>query len=143
MGTVHGSCHCGALSVTFTSPSAVEDLNWRQCGCGFCRRHGAIYATDPHGHLAVAAGAGALGRYRFGHGTADFLLCKTCGVLVGVAAEIDGALRGVVNLAVMDPPLSSSSPVPVVDLDGEDVLTRIERRRRHWIGHVEIKEVSS
>lgn len=115
----------------------------RRCGCGFCRRHGGVYTADPMGHLTVTAAKGALGRYRFGHRTADFLLCAHCGVLVAVAAEIDGVLRGVVNLAVMDPQPDLSSDIPVMDFEEESEEDRTNRRRRNWIGRVDIEEVAS
>lgn len=140
MGEVHGSCHCGAVRVSYASDSPTAP---RRCGCGFCRRHGSIYAADPAGRLEVAAPVGSLNRYRFGLCSADFLLCAHCGVLVAVVAEIGDALRGVVNLAVMEPPLALPSDIPVMDFEGESEEDRTARRRRNWVGHVEIKEVPS
>lgn len=140
MGERHGSCHCGAVEIAY---STAKPLPMRRCGCGFCRRHGCVYTTDPAGRLTVTAKAGALVRYRFGHRNADFLLCAQCGVLVAVTAGIDGALRGVVNLAVMEPPVDLPPDIPVMDFEGESEEDRINRRRRNWIGHVEIKEVPS
>jgi hypothetical protein len=140
MDDLRGSCHCGAVEITY---STAKPLPLRRCGCGFCRRHGSVYTTDPAGHLTVKAARQALGRYRFGHRTADFLLCAHCGVLVAVTAEIDGTLRGVVNLAVMEPRPDLPSDIPVMDVEGESEDDRINRRRRNWIGHVEIKEIPS
>jgi len=140
MGEVHGSCHCGAVRVSYASDGPMAG---RRCGCGFCRRHGSLYTTDPAGRLSIGAVAGSLRSYRFGQHTADFLLCAHCGVLVAVAAEIDGALRGVVNLAVMEPPPDLPSDIPVMDFEGESEEDRTARRRRNWIGRVEIKEVPS
>jgi hypothetical protein len=140
MGEVRGCCHCGAVRVSYVSEGAMAG---RRRGCGFCRRHGSLYTSDPAGRLTIEAAAGSLIRYRFGQRTADFLLCAHCGVLVAVTAEIDGAMRGGVNLAVMDPPLPSSAEVPVMDFSAETEVERTARRRRNWIGHVEIREVSS
>lgn len=138
MADFHGACHCGAIRAAY---STDKPLAFRRCGCGFCRRHGGTYSTDPDGSLVVEAGAGGLSRYRFGHGTAQFLLCPHCGVFVAVVAEIDGRLRAVVNMAVMEPPLHFSSDIPVMDFDGESDEDRTNRRRRNWIGAVTIKEM--
>jgi hypothetical protein len=140
MADLHGSCHCGAVKIAY---STAKPLPMRRCGCGFCRRHGSVYTADPEGHLTVTAARGALGCYRFGHRTADFLLCAHCGVLVVVAAEIDGALRGVVNLTITEPPPHFPSDIPVLDFEGESDEDRTDRRRRNWIGHVEIEEIPS
>lgn len=140
MGEVHGSCHCGAVRVSYASDGAMAG---RRCGCGFCRRHGSLYTSDPAGRLRIEAVGGALSRYRFGQRTADFLLCAHCGVLVAVTAEIDGALRGGVNLAVMEPPVPAAADAPVMNFDAETESERTARRRRNWIGHVEIREAQS
>jgi hypothetical protein len=139
MGEVHGSCHCGALRVFYASDGPMAG---RRCGCGFCRRHGSLYTTDPAGWLRIEAAAGAMNRYRFGQRRADFLLCGHCGTLVAVTAEIDGTLRGVVNLAVMDPPMAPSAEVPVLNFDAETEDERTARRRRNWIGRVTITDGS-
>ena len=140
MGEVHGSCHCGAVRVSYASDGPMAG---RRCGCGFCRRHGGLYTTDPAGRLSIEASAGSLNRYRFGQRTADFLLCAHCGVLVAVTAGIDGILRGVVNLAVMESPVDLPSDIPAMDFEGESEQDRTARRRRTWIGNVDIEEVPS
>lgn len=137
MAGLAGVCHCGAVRVAYATDVPVGP---RRCGCGFCRRHGAVYTADPAGRLTVTVRAGMLNRYRFGHRTADFLLCSGCGVLMGVAAEIDGSLRGVVNLTVMEPAPAFPPDVPVMDFGGESEEDRTARRRRNWIGHVIIEE---
>jgi hypothetical protein len=138
MAEFRGHCHCGAVRVAYTSD---KEPAFRRCGCGFCRRHGGTYSTDPDGTLAVEAATGSLSHYRFGHRTADFLLCAHCGVFVAVTAEIDGRTRAVVNMAVMEPPPAFPPDIPLMDFEGESEEDRTHRRRRNWIGAVTIKEM--
>jgi hypothetical protein len=137
MAEFRGSCHCGAVRVGYATDKPPA---FRRCGCGFCRRHGGTYSTDPQGSLWVEAEAGSLTRYRFGHGTAEFLLCARCGVFMAVVAEIDGRPRAVVNMAVMEPPPDFPPDIPLMDFEGESDEDRTNRRRRTWIGAVTVKE---
>ena len=60
----------------------------RYCGCRFCRAHRAVSWSDRHGRLDFwCRTARALERYRFGLKTADFYLCRACGVYVGACLE--------------------------------------------------------
>ena len=36
-----GGCHCGNLSVKFETAEDAARLPIRECGCTFCRKHGA------------------------------------------------------------------------------------------------------
>ena len=141
MTDLHGSCHCGALRLSFHTARPLDALAWRRCGCDFCRRHGGFYTSDPQGRLVVeVTEPGALRRYRFGQKTADFLICAHCGVFMAVTAEIDGHLHAVVNLAVIDPPLAPPADIPIMDFEGETVENRTARRKRNWIGCVHIRD---
>jgi hypothetical protein len=77
-----GSCHCGALRLSYRSAVPPADTELRACQCSFCRRHGSRALSDPAGRVEIEAEAGALNRYRFGLGTADYFLCARCGVYV-------------------------------------------------------------
>jgi hypothetical protein len=71
-------------------------------------------------------------RYRFGSGTADFLLCRTCGVYIGAVCDTAQGLRAVTNInSLMDRaafPPASSFP----DHDQEPVEARLARRAVNW-----------
>src|SRR5689334_7804481 len=78
-----GACHCGNLGLRFESDKTPLELGTRADGCSFCERHRAVYTADPAGRVSIAVRDGSLlSRYRFGTKTADFLLCKACGVFV-------------------------------------------------------------
>ncbi len=140
--TLEGSCHCGDIRVALHLPDADTKLSPRRCGCSFCRRHGGLYVSAPAARLDIAiAHRDAVNRYRFGHGTAEFLVCRTCGVFPAVLSEIDGHLHAVLNANALDPPLAvAESDVPVADYESESTSERLDRRRQRWIGNVTVTE---
>lgn len=126
--TYHGSCHCGATRAEYETDAPVT---LRQDGCGFCSSRGVKSASDPNGRVRVVSERRLL-RYRFGHKTADFLICPTCGTYV--ASVMDGP-RGpvaVINVAGLAISELLDCPVTLASLDGESVDERIERRLSRW-----------
>jgi hypothetical protein len=126
---LRGGCHCGALTVAFTTAYAPEALPLRACQCGFCRRHGARYTTDRQGHLQLVADADALVRYRFGLRTADFLLCGHCGIYV--ACVVDDAFA-CLNSRALDDAARLTQPATPVDYAAETAEIRLTRRHATW-----------
>jgi hypothetical protein len=122
-----GSCHCGALRVEFETDKPLAP---RACQCSFCRKHHARSVSDPDGAATIALDGAAL-RYRFGTGSAEFLVCGRCGNYVGAVQEIDGAIYAVLNLTVFDDPHPELAAEPMV-YDGESAETRATRRRGRW-----------
>ena len=128
-----GHCHCGNLTVAFETAEPPERVPLRACLCTFCRRHGAVWTADPSGSLDVRVGDPALlSRYRFGLGTSEFLVCRTCGVPVAAIADIDGATYAALNANVLDDRSAFAQPPQPVDYDAEAAEDRIARRRRAW-----------
>lgn len=133
--TFCGSCHCGNLSLQLETTRGASELPVRQCGCTFCARHQPRYTSDPQGRVTVRVGEEALlGRYRFGLGLADFLLCRRCGVFVAAfePGEEGETGRAVINLNVLADAGSFTSPPARMDYDGEDAAARRARRARAW-----------
>jgi hypothetical protein len=128
-----GRCHCGNVEVSFEPAQAASDLQLRECGCSFCRRHGAIGLSDPEGRIEIALRAPAdVSRYRFGLRTAEFLVCRTCGVYVGAVCAIDDDTYAVLNARVLDDRAAFTRPPVPSDYEGETAAERIARRRRSW-----------
>ena len=130
--TYVGSCHCGNLALELKSDKTPDELKVRADGCSFCRKHHAVYVSDPDGFAQLfVREERSLQRYRFGTKTADFLICRVCGVFA--AAYVEEPALAVVNVSVLDardrflvnPPL-------VVDLGGESLPERVARRRVKW-----------
>jgi hypothetical protein len=75
--------------------------------------------------------------YRFGHGTAQWIICSGCGVLTAVLCETEGRLRAVVTVQSMVEH-AFLAPEMQTDFEAESVAERLERRARTWIGTVEV-----
>ncbi|HEY0480536.1 MAG TPA: NUDIX domain-containing protein [Kofleriaceae bacterium] len=126
-----GACHCGALGFAYETALAPSAWPIRACACGFCRSHGAATTSDPAGTLELTCrDAEQRVRYRFGLRTADFWLCRTCGVYLG-AATADGRFGLVNTRALVDRSLALSPP-QAMSYDGETAASRIERREQRW-----------
>lgn len=127
-----GSCHCGNLTLRLESDRAPEELGLRADTCSFCARHHGRYTSDPAGELHLDARDEALlSRYRFGTRTADFLICRACGVFV--AAYMPEPPLAVVNVHALDARGDFLAlPLVVADLDGEALEARLARRRARW-----------
>jgi hypothetical protein len=128
-----GGCHCGNLAFLFEASAPLETLGLRADGCSFCRAHAPRHTSDPHGTVSISVrDVDALVRYRFGHRTADFLICARCGVYIGALMEDGGKSWFVINANALRPPPGDDFPVQRADLDAEDVPARIARRKKRW-----------
>jgi hypothetical protein len=73
-----------------------------------------------------------LERYRFGLKTADFLLCRRCGVYVGAQIETVHGAFGIINTLAMTP-VPGGLPVPApAEYSSESSNERVERREKRW-----------
>lgn len=138
MNQLSGSCHCGNVEFTLFTQQSADALVPRRCSCSMCRRHGASYVSDPDARLALRyRDRSLLSLYRFGHGTAQWVICARCGVLTAVLSEIEGRLRAVVRVQSM---VDHAFPAPEVatDFESESITERLGRRARTWIGTVDV-----
>lgn len=131
--TITGGCHCGNVSYTFDISTSLDQLGLRACQCTFCRAHGARTTSDPNGAFRIRVrDDGQLQRYRFGLKTADFLICRTCGVFIGAVMEEGGNRYITVNANSFQPPPAHDIPGSANDFGGEDVAGRTARRSAKW-----------
>jgi len=130
---LHGRCHCGNLTVTYTTSIAPADAAVRSCTCSFCRKHGARAVSDPAGAIAYTArDPDQLRRYRFETGATDFLICHNCGVYVGAYMEDgDAGFANVMVNVLDDREKYGQDPAPT-DYGGEDEAGKRQRRRDNW-----------
>jgi hypothetical protein len=128
-----GSCHCGAIGFTYSTEVRPNRWSVRACQCSFCRAHDALSTSDPDGSLAFTTSSPEmLQRYRFGLGTADFLLCRNCGIYIGAAIESDNGCFGIINThALKSAPGDIAMAVPIT-YDNENTEGRISRRGERW-----------
>jgi hypothetical protein len=131
MHSVSGGCHCGNMRVRLELPRAAAEYGPRACDCEFCRKHGAAYVSDAGGALRFEiADDGAVARYRQGSGTAEFLVCRTCGVLVGVVHQ---GRYAAVNARAVDAVFAADQPVSPRQLA---VTDRVARWQAVWFADV-------
>ena len=133
MSVHRGRCHCGAVGFEYRTEKPVVEWSVRACQCGFCRKHGAAYTSDPAGSIRfVHEDAAALSRYRFGHRTADFIFCGRCGGYLGALTDEGGHELFVLNLRALDPqPEGLPDPQPM-SYEGETAGDRHTRRAARW-----------
>jgi hypothetical protein len=130
--TFKGGCHCGAVSVAFTTEIAPEAMELRACQCNFCRKQGSAAMSDPLGRLEIRAAAGDLHRYRFGHGHADYLRCARCGIYIGAVTETSDGLYGFILTRILDDSALFTRKAVAVSFEGEPDRERQSRRAVKW-----------
>lgn len=130
---LHGGCHCGAVRFALSTRRDPAELPLRACQCGFCRKHGVRTVSDPEGRARFEVREPALlQRYAFGWKTADYLVCRRCGVYVGAVMREDGRAWAVVVANALDDPAPFERPAEPADYAGEDAAARRRRRRARW-----------
>jgi hypothetical protein len=128
-----GGCHCGNLRIAFETQVSPAEIEVRACQCAFCRKHGSRAVADPAGRLTIRARDAALvGRYTFGLRTAEYLVCRHCGVYVAAVTTGEGEMRGIAIVGCLDEHRQFLRAPIAVDYDCESRDDRIERRRRRW-----------
>ena len=139
---ISGRCHCGNVSFRLAASRPPEDLPVRACGCRFCRQHAALSTSDPDGHVSFAvAEPDRLGRYRFGLKTADFLICRDCGVYLGALMADGDRAFAILNVKACDEPERFLQEPVAMDYGAEDEAARLARRREKWTpadGQIEV-----
>jgi hypothetical protein len=73
-----------------------------------------------------------LERYRFSLKTADFLLCKRCGVYVGAQIETSHGAFGIINTLTIMPVPEGLPVAALADYSSERSNERVERREKRW-----------
>jgi hypothetical protein len=132
MTILRGACYCGQIEVSLETAMAVDAMTIRACSCSFCRRHGTKAVADPNGRLTIVAPQGGLHRYRFGLRTADYLICRTCGVYLAVVIGGKGQARGTLNVTGTAVSAFRDRPAEPVNYDHEDAAQRRTRRLTTW-----------
>jgi hypothetical protein len=128
-----GQCFCGSIGYEYQTAIAASDWSIRACQCAFCRAHDALSTSDPAGTLRFhAAKPDNLQRYRFAMRTADFLLCRECGVYIGAVIESDLGRFGIINTHSLKVTPADIAAVAPMTYDSEDEQGRVGRREVRW-----------
>jgi len=140
MLVINGGCHCGTIRYDLTWPLPGPGIPARACSCEFCTKHRGTYTSHPEAKLeAVIADESMLSAYSFATGTAEFSVCRRCGVVPFVTSRIDGRLYAVVNVNTFENGGPLALTETVSDFDGESVEERLARRAGTWIPRVSIE----
>lgn len=138
---INGQCHCGNIAFQLEWAGDPPEIPARACGCSFCVKHGGVWTSNPAAKLAVVVRNPALvSNYAFGTRTATFHVCSRCGAVPLVTSEIANRLHAVVNVNVLENVDPSWLRRTAADFEGEDVESRLARRKRNWIADVRIVE---
>jgi hypothetical protein len=139
MHVVKGGCRCGNISYVAEFPKELHAYTPRACDCEFCKSHGAAYASGKDGMLALKIkNENEVDKYRQGSRIADFLICKNCGVLIGVYYEEGGRVYGAINIRSSEEYglFGDSKEMHLTELDDEE---RIKRWKENWFSGVVIE----
>ena len=129
-----GGCHCGNLRLRVWLSAPPADQRLRACACSFCRAHSTRTVADAAGLAEVwARDWSDVEPYRFGSRTADYLVCRRCGVYVAAICETSAGTRAVVNVNSLDDRAAFTRAPERSDYDGETPDTRLARRAAKWM----------
>lgn len=135
MYQVSGGCHCNNIQYEIETVEEFDSYKPRACDCEFCSKHSASYISDPKGNLKITVrNEKDLKRYKVGSGIADFLICKECGVFVGVCYEEEDSIYASIN----------SKTIEAIEFGSEVVISpkklsdtsKVERWKDIWFSNV-------
>lgn len=136
---ITGSCHCKNITYDASLSYAFEDYVLRKCGCSYCSKNGVIFLTDPSAKLNINIdNKNLLSRYQFDHKTADIYICSHCGITPFALSKIDEQVFGVINANTVDSFNFSKNKISGFDFSGEEVDSRLQRRKKYWISNIKI-----
>ena len=138
---ISGKCHCGNIAFELEWEADPPEIPARACGCSFCVKHGGVWTSNRGAKLVVTVRDPALvSKYAFGSRTAAFYVCSRCGTVPLVTSEIANHLYAIVNVNVLENVDQSWLRRATASFEGEDVESRLARRKRNWIADVRIVE---
>ena len=136
-----GKCHCGNIGLKLDWEGNPPRVPARACGCSFCVKHGGVWTSNPRARLEIRIREPSLvTNYAFGTRTATFHVCAQCGIVPFVTCELDSRTYAVVNVNALENVDSAWLDRASADFEGEDLASRLARRKRNWIADVRITE---
>lgn len=137
---IKGKCHCGNIAFDLEWDEDPPTIPARACGCTFCVKHGGVWTSNPRSTLTVTlADPSCVSKYAFGTRTASFYVCTRCGAVPLVTSDIDDHVYAVVNVNTFENVDAAWLRRSAATFEGEDVESRLARRRRNWIADVRMR----
>jgi hypothetical protein len=129
-----GGCHCGNIHVRLRLSEPPERTPVRTCTCSFCRSHNPRMISDPAGLFELSADDWSLVElYRFGTRTADFVICRHCGVFIAAISDLSAKPYAVVNVNCLDDRALFTAEAAMHEFQGETLEARTSRRTSNWM----------
>jgi hypothetical protein len=129
-----GGCHCGNVHVRLRLNTPPRETPLRACQCSFCRAHSTRTAADPAGLLELWAEDWTLVEpYRFGSRSADYFVCRRCGIYIAAVCATRAGERAVVNVNCLADRAEFTQIPAAADYDGETEEARLARRAVKWM----------
>jgi hypothetical protein len=135
---MNGGCYCGNILVQLELANEAGHYNPRACDCGFCRKHGAAYLSDPQGSVRLRIHDPSHSTlFRQGSELAEMLLCTRCGVLVGALYRDEQSLYATLNVKVLEGAagFGAEQAVSPRRLSGQD---KVARWKNLWFADVSV-----
>src|SRR5262245_6015285 len=130
MAVHRGGCHCGAIRVSYRSERPASDQVLRACQCTFCRKHASRAVSDSEGLTEITILDGMkMSPYRFGFRTADYIVCRECGVYVAAVMSEGDRSWSVTIVNALEDAGDFTGPVEPVDFSDGKEEERLARRR--------------
>lgn len=134
---IRGKCHCGNIAFELDWLPEPAEILARACTCSFCVKHGGLWTSCPAGSLRVTTKEpAAVSQYAFETRTADFHICRTCGVVPVVTSRIAGRLYAVVSVNAFENMPAALLRRASASFDEESQQVRLARRQHNWIADV-------
>lgn len=112
-----GSCHCGAVTLSFTAPKLEKAY---ACNCSICSRSGWLLAFAKEGDFTIEHAPDAVTDYTFGPQRTHHFFCKTCGCRAfSRGTDKEGKATLAVNLRCVKD--LDASALPVETFDGKSL----------------------
>ena len=138
---ITGKCHCGNIAFELDWEGDPPRVPARACGCSFCVKHGGVWTSNPKARLRIAIREPShVTKYAFATGTATFHVCAQCGIVPFVTCELDGRTYAVVSVNALENVEPAWLDRASTSFEGEDLESRLARRKRNWIADVRITE---
>ena len=132
MHTYQGRCHCSAIGFELRTARTPDQWTVRACQCNFCRSHVARTSSDAEASVRfIIPDESRLNRYRFASKSADFYVCRNCGVYVASVIDSPRGRFATLNVNVIFPLVDVPAPVRVT-YDGETTAQKRARREQQW-----------
>jgi ribosomal-protein-alanine N-acetyltransferase len=136
MPEVGGGCYCGNIRLVVAFSRELSAYHPRACDCDFCQKHGALYVSDPQGELTIQIHEPhCVSHFRQGSNTAEMLLCRTCGVLVGAVYREPDQVFGTVNAQALDC-RAAFGPAQIASPKSLSADQKVTRWRDLWFRNV-------